>query len=74
MRLTELQNQLFPNQSLQERQLNFSELYLEYGATLIPMLMDSLEPLAKNFTIVSSISLKFNPYKACYLSVNFDGN
>ncbi|WP_350292327.1 bacillithiol biosynthesis cysteine-adding enzyme BshC [uncultured Croceitalea sp.] len=52
VRLTELQNQLFPNQSLQERQLNFSELYLEYGATLIPMLMKSLEPLKNKFLVL----------------------
>src|SRR5690606_14714981 len=31
VRLTDLQNELFPNKSLQERQLNFSELYLELG-------------------------------------------
>ncbi len=51
-RLTDLQNDLFPNQSLQERQLNFSELYLELGADLIPHLFSSLDPLGKNFTIV----------------------
>lgn len=52
VRMTDLQNQLFPNQSLQERQLNFSELYLEYGKGLIPKLMDSLEPLKGDFLIL----------------------
>lgn len=53
VRLTEIQNELFPGQSLQERQLNFSELYLEYGQNLIPMLMESLNPLDLNFTIIT---------------------
>ncbi|WP_339335468.1 MULTISPECIES: bacillithiol biosynthesis cysteine-adding enzyme BshC [unclassified Croceitalea] len=52
VRLTELQNQLFPNQSLQERQLNFSELYLEYGAALIPMLIKALEPIKNKFLVL----------------------
>ncbi|MDP1086666.1 bacillithiol biosynthesis BshC, partial [Klebsiella pneumoniae] len=30
-RVTLLQNELFPNGSLQERTANFSEFYLEYG-------------------------------------------
>lgn len=52
IRLTELQNVLFPNQSLQERQLNFSELYLQYGKDLIPQLMEILDPLANGFLIL----------------------
>ena len=52
VRLTDLQNQLFPNQSLQERQLNFSELYLEYGTALVPFLMKSLKPLQNEFLVL----------------------
>ena len=48
----QLQNQLFPNQSLQERQANFSEFYLEYGETLIPSLVKQLKPLDLEFTIL----------------------
>ena len=51
VRLTDLQNQLFPNQSLQERQLNFSELYLIYGDSLIPELLEVLRPLKQDFLI-----------------------
>ena len=51
-RATDLQHQLFPNQSLQERHLNFSELYLEYGDTLIPQLMRSLDSLKIEFLIL----------------------
>ena len=52
IRLTELQNTLFPNYSLQERQLNFSELYLEHGEALIPMLKGALKPLKGKFLIL----------------------
>jgi bacillithiol biosynthesis cysteine-adding enzyme BshC len=50
-RVTDLQNELFPNKSLQERQSNFSEFYLENGENLIPTLMEQLKPLEQNFTI-----------------------
>lgn len=52
VRLTDIQNQLFPNHSLQERQLNFSELYLEYGDALIPNIMAVLKPLSGEFNIL----------------------
>jgi len=51
-RVTKLQNELFPKQSLQERQQNFSELYLEYGTGLIPMLKEALQPLNGQFLVV----------------------
>ncbi|MBX9807513.1 MAG: bacillithiol biosynthesis cysteine-adding enzyme BshC, partial [Flavobacteriaceae bacterium] len=52
-RITDLQNELFPNQSLQERQANFSEFYLEYGNDLIEKLMLQLKPLDANFEIIT---------------------
>ena len=52
VRITTIQNELFPNQSLQERQANFSELYLEHGDTLIPELMENLKPLLQDFVIL----------------------
>ncbi len=51
-RITELQNTLLPNNSLEERQRNFSEYYLEYGSTLINTLKDTLQPLDLSFTIL----------------------
>ena len=51
-RVKELQDELFPNSSLEERQRNFSEYYLEYGKQLIPKLMESLDPLTGAFSIV----------------------
>jgi len=52
VRITDLQNILFPGQSLQERQLNFSELYMEYGDELLPALFKALEPLKNQFLIL----------------------
>ncbi len=52
-RIIHLQNNLFPNQSLQERQSNFSEFFLENGADLIPLLMKHLKPLQTNFDVIT---------------------
>jgi bacillithiol biosynthesis cysteine-adding enzyme BshC len=52
VRITELKNQLFPNQSLEERQRNFSEYYLEYGDEFIDSLKSALKPLDLEFTIL----------------------
>ncbi|WP_299125875.1 bacillithiol biosynthesis cysteine-adding enzyme BshC [uncultured Winogradskyella sp.] len=52
-RCTDLQEQLFPGQSLQERNTNFSELYLEHGEELIPKLMNFLKPLKSDFIIIA---------------------
>jgi uncharacterized protein YllA (UPF0747 family) len=52
-RIIQLQNELFPNQSLQERQANFSEFYLEYGVELIERLFKELKPLEKEFKVLS---------------------
>ena len=51
--MTEIQNELFPNGSLQERNTNFSEFYLEYGEQLIPDLIENLKPLKNEFTILT---------------------
>lgn len=54
LRITSLQNELFPNQSLQERQANFSEFYLDYGSELIPELLKQLKPLSQDFAVVTA--------------------
>jgi len=51
-RITKLLNSLLPNQSLEERQRNFSEYYLEYGNTFIKTLKTVLKPLELGFTIL----------------------
>lgn len=52
MRLELLQNELFPYGSLQERTLNFSEFYKEYGSDMIEKLLLNLEPLDHKFDIL----------------------
>ena len=52
-RIVLLQNEILPNQSLEERQRNFSEYYLEYGDTLINVLKESLKPLQLEFTVLT---------------------
>ena len=52
-RMTDLQTELFPGGSLQERNTNFSEFYLEYGAQLIPYLIQKLEPLKGQFSLLT---------------------
>jgi bacillithiol biosynthesis cysteine-adding enzyme BshC len=47
-----LQNEVFPNKSLQERNTNFSELYLEYGSEFIPILKEVLKPLNGEFVVL----------------------
>jgi bacillithiol biosynthesis cysteine-adding enzyme BshC len=51
-RITKLQNEILPNQSLEERQRNFSEYYLEYGTTFLENLKVALKPLELEFTIL----------------------
>ena len=51
-RITKLKLQLFPNESLEERQRNFSEYYLEYGDAFVPALKATLKPLDLKFTII----------------------
>ena len=52
-RLKIIQDELFPNQSLQERYGNFSEFYLDYGNELLNLLKKELKPLDLKFTVVA---------------------
>ena len=51
-RLTMIQAQLFPKDSLQERTVNFSELYLDFGEQLFKRLKEELKPLCNEFTVL----------------------
>ncbi|QXP62520.1 bacillithiol biosynthesis cysteine-adding enzyme BshC [Polaribacter sp. HaHaR_3_91] len=51
-RITLLQNEILPNHSLEERQRNFSEYYLEYGSSFTKALKMALKPLQLEFTIL----------------------
>ncbi len=51
-RAATLQNELFPNQSLQERKGNFSEYYIDYGDEMIVKLLETLKPLEQEFQVI----------------------
>ncbi len=51
--ITSLQNELFPNQNLQERVGNFSEFYAEYGKNLIEKLFEEQKPLSREFLVLN---------------------
>lgn len=51
-RLTAIQDELFPKKSLQERTVNFSEYYVEYGDALLEELKKELRPLDPVFTVL----------------------
>lgn len=52
LRIRNLQDVLFPRKGLQERNVNFAEFYAEYGNTLIPTLLENLNPLDQQFTML----------------------
>lgn len=51
--LENLKNQLFPNDSLQERKINFSEIYIHYTSDFIQTLKENLHPFSQKITIIS---------------------
>ncbi|MFI2742577.1 bacillithiol biosynthesis cysteine-adding enzyme BshC [Zhouia sp. PK063] len=51
-RITDLQNELFPQQSLQERNLNFSAPFLAHGKQFVAILLKELDPLHQEFAIL----------------------
>ncbi len=51
-RLNKLHDALFPREGLQERNLNFSVLYEEFGADLVPVLIENLDPFSAEFTVL----------------------
>jgi len=50
-RLSELYDEVYPHSNLQERIVNFSELYLEYGNELIDKMYAEIQPINFQFTI-----------------------
>jgi len=44
---------IFPNSDLQERQLNFFELYESEGEVILSNLKKAIDPFNENFTILN---------------------
>ncbi len=51
-RVEALQLSLFPEHNLQERHINFSEIYLKLGKDLIPKLLAEFDPLKLQFNLI----------------------
>ena len=51
-RMVNLHEQLFPNDTLQERSLNFMTLYLDMGSSFFPLLYEALDPMNPNFVLI----------------------
>ena len=52
-RIVSLQNELFPGNNLQERNVNFSEYYFEFGTKLMEELLRELNSLSQEFKIIT---------------------
>ena len=51
-RLVDLHDQLFPDDTLQERTINFVSLYLKMGDTFLPTLFEAMDPMNPNFVLL----------------------
>ena len=51
-RITQIQDELFPNKALQERFANFAEFYLEFDGKLLTQLFAQLKPLEQEFNVI----------------------
>tara|TARA_X000000368_G_C23057064_1_gene724485 strand:- start:5046 stop:6638 length:1593 start_codon:yes stop_codon:yes gene_type:complete len=52
-RLRLIKKELFPNNSLQEREINFSEFYQNHGDRLIDCLFENILPFNEKFLVIS---------------------
>ena len=51
-RISKIKGQLFPNNTLQERNTNFIPFYLKHGDNFIEILKKNLDPLNPNFVVL----------------------
>lgn len=56
-RLTGIQHNLFPGHNLQERVVNFSELYLSHGEEFMALLFETLNPFDYTFSLIELESI-----------------
>lgn len=50
--IANVKNRLFPNGTLQERVLNLAPMYVNYGDDFIASLIENMEPLGGDFTLI----------------------
>lgn len=52
-RMTLLHETLFPNDALQERQINFADFFVDYGPDFIDDLLTIMDPFALEFSVIN---------------------
>src|SRR5690606_1845843 len=52
-RVSDLQNDIFPNGGLQERRWNFAQIYVSLGRAMIEELLASFDPIGQEFTLLT---------------------
>ena len=52
-RINIIYESIFPNNDLQERQVNFFELYEEHGIDILSFLKKNIDPFDNNFTVLN---------------------
>lgn len=52
LRISKLKQDIFPNNSLQERVENFVGYYLQYGSAFFDVLKDAIQPLKNEFLVI----------------------
>ncbi len=53
-RINILHENIFPNNDLQERQVNFFEFYEEFGFSILSFLLENLDPFENKFTVFNN--------------------
>ena len=51
-KIEKIKSELFPNNGLQERKLNFAEMYMEFGEELIPEIIRTISVLNNTFPVL----------------------
>ena len=52
-RINIIYESIFPNNDLQERQVNFFELYEEHGIDILSFLKKNIDPFDNNFIVLN---------------------
>ena len=51
--LKKIQDELFPNKNLQEREINFSEFFKDYGDEFLNLIYDNIDPFNNKLTLIT---------------------
>ena len=51
--LKKIQDELFPNKNFQEREINFSEFFKDYGDEFLNLIYDNIDPFNNKLTLIT---------------------